>query len=71
MSCIDHTPPHPTPDKEVICNRCEWKGKNKDLRNEYYKSDYESWRALAGREGTLYKCPKCGKELDSKYDRRS
>ena len=64
---------HKYPEKDVECKNdnilmgkigCGWKGKCKELRNELYKSPQETWNGLCGKEGTVYKCPKCGKELD-------
>ena len=59
-------------DKLVRCKggflgKCNWKGPESKLKKTYYKSPQESWQQLAGREGWVYKCPKCGQIVRSEW----
>ena len=44
----------------VIGKGCGWSGPRWKLVREEYTSSPATWRALAGREGVLFKCPRCG-----------
>lgn len=48
-------------DDPVICpsSVCKWQGRLHECKRVFYKSDPQSWRVLAGREGYHYHCPKC------------
>lgn len=39
---------------------CKWEGTIAECTAEWYSSSPEAWMSLAGREGWIYKCPKCG-----------
>jgi len=51
-------------DELFICGKeiggCGHSGTIGECKREWYKSDMESWMSLSGREGYIYKCPKCG-----------
>lgn len=38
-----------------------------DMKEEFYRSGEESWRALCGREGTHYTCSICGHLIGARY----
>jgi hypothetical protein len=57
--------------EEVECLWCKWKGTLKQAHREYYSSPMESWWALAGREGWIWKCPKCGMRVHEEWDKIS
>lgn len=46
---------------------CGYSGEMWECKKEWYKSDPQSWRQLSGREGWIYKCPKCGDVIKTEW----
>lgn len=53
--------------KLAHCSHCGWSGTISNCTAEEVASPPKSWKSLAGREGTIYKCPKCERMVDSLY----
>jgi len=50
---------------------CGWNGKLVECDCEWYSSSPESWYSLAGREGYIYKCPKCNRTIKTEWHKLS
>lgn len=46
---------------------CDWSGKLSETKERYVMTPPKDWRALAGREGYEYFCPKCGRLVYTDY----
>lgn len=58
-------------DEQVSCRSCNWAGIIGETKEIPYTSPKESWKALGGREGLHYLCPKCNKVVSTFYWRIS
>jgi hypothetical protein len=47
-------------DKKGKRANCKWSGKIEECVEEFFSSPHVAWALLAGREGYIYHCPKCG-----------
>lgn len=56
----------PKDDQATKCT-CGWIGTIKECKEERFRSSPESWDQLAGRDGWIYKCPKCGMIVTSYF----
>lgn len=58
-------------DDVLVCRNCEWTGERKESVCQRFVSSPESWQALAGRDGWIYKCPVCDWRVDEEWLRIS
>lgn len=65
--------PHPMKDDNdhLSCRFCEWVGQRGEASEERVVSDEEAWRALAGRDGWVWRCPSCKMQIDQEWRRMS
>lgn len=61
------------PDDEewLACRHCKWNGKRKEAICTRVISSPESWYQLAGRDGWMWDCPVCDRQVDSYWLRMS
>jgi hypothetical protein len=56
----------PDANRRIEC-ACGWRGSIADCKEERYRSDPQSWNSLGGRDGWIYKCPRCHLILTSYF----